>query len=54
MPTNSTRRKRKPADRPKKPYADFPMYAHALGYWSAKVNGRIVRSVAGGESLRVS
>lgn len=40
--TKSTRksRSRKAAhDRPKKPYPDFPLYAHPLGYWSAKVKG---------------
>jgi integrase len=43
--SNSTRRKgrrkRKAADRPKKPYDGFPLYAHPLGYWSKKIRGDI-------------
>ncbi|MSR55054.1 MAG: hypothetical protein EXS09_17455 [Gemmataceae bacterium] len=34
-------RSRKANGRPKKPYAEFPLYAHLLGYWSAKVKGTI-------------
>ena len=43
MSKHSTRkpRPRKPADRPDKPYPDFPLYAHPLGYWSKKVAGVI-------------
>lgn len=33
-------RKPKPAAKPKKPYADFPLRPHALGYWSAKFHGQ--------------
>lgn len=29
------------AERPPKPYPDFPLYAHPLGYWSKKINGTI-------------
>ena len=29
------------AERPPKPYADFPLYAHPLGYWSKKINRTI-------------
>lgn len=43
----STRRKskgsaksKKAATKPDKPYDEFPMYAHATGYWSAKVRGK--------------
>ncbi len=38
---HSTRKRRKPAARPKKPYAEFPLYAHPLGYWSARVDKSI-------------
>jgi integrase len=34
-------RTRKSANRPPKPYAAFPLYAHPLGYWSKKINGTI-------------
>ena len=34
-------RRSKPATRPEKPYVDFPLYAHPLGYWSKKVKGVI-------------
>src|SRR5688572_30782166 len=39
-PTRKTR-SRKAADRPPKPYPDFPLYAHPLGYWSKKILGTI-------------
>ena len=44
MPANSTRKRRprKSSSRPKKPTADFPLYPHPLGYWSKKIDGRIV------------
>jgi integrase len=39
----NVRRKRRKADtRPEKPYADFPLYAHPLGYWSKKVKRKII------------
>lgn len=44
MSSNSIRkpRSRKAADeRPPKPYADFPLYTHPLGYWSKKIRGTI-------------
>jgi hypothetical protein len=43
MSDNSTRkrRSRKAADRPKKPYPDFPLYPHPLGYWSKKIGRKL-------------
>lgn len=45
MPTNSTpkatSRKAHDHTRPKKPYPEFPLYAHPLGYWSRKIRGKI-------------
>ncbi len=35
------RRSRKATVRPNKPYPDFPLYPHPLGYWSKKINGTI-------------
>ena len=42
--SNSTRKRQagKAAKRPPKPYPDFPLYAHPLGYWSKKIKGKIV------------
>jgi integrase len=31
---------RKPSARPAKPYPEFPLYAHAAGYWAKKIRGR--------------
>jgi hypothetical protein len=31
-----------PIKRPEKPSEDFPLYAHALGYWSKKIKGQIL------------
>jgi integrase len=44
MTANSSvrRKRRKASNRPDKPYSKYPLYAHSLGYWSAKVNGRIL------------
>lgn len=41
--SSGSRRSRKAGnDRPAKPYAEFPLYAHPLGYWSKKIRGDIV------------
>ncbi len=44
-------RSRKPAgNRPEKPYKEFPLYAHPLGYWSKKVKG-VIRHYGHGAGL---
>ena len=44
MTANSSvrRKRRKASNRPNKPHSNFPLYAHPLGYWSSKVNGKIL------------
>jgi hypothetical protein len=39
--STGARRSRKAPDRPKKPYLEFPLYAHPLGYWAKKVRGKL-------------
>src|SRR5258705_9141836 len=44
MTGNSTRKRqrRKTSDRSEKPYPEFPLYPHPLGYWSKKINKKII------------
>jgi integrase len=39
--TSSARSRKAATGRPEKPYPEFPLYAHPLGYWSKKINGKI-------------
>src|SRR4029078_5537033 len=44
MTGNATRKRqsRKMSGRPEKPYPEFQLYAHPLGYWSKKINKKII------------
>jgi len=44
MPANSTRNRgrRKSSEQPQKPYPEFPLNPHPLGYWSKKLNKKII------------
>jgi integrase len=54
MPANSTRKRRprKSSSKPKKPRPDFPLYPHPLGYWSKKIEGRIVHFGRWGRTVK--
>jgi integrase len=41
MSDPTPRPRRRKADRPKKPYPDFPLTPHPCGAWQKKINGRI-------------
>ena len=43
MPKSSgSRLARKPPKRPSKPYPKFPLNPHPLGYWSKKIDGKLM------------
>ena len=41
VPKHTEKAPRRKSTKPGKLYPEFPLYAHPLGYWSKKIEGRI-------------
>lgn len=50
--STGSRAPRKVPSRPKKPYPEFPLYPHPLGYWSRKVAGKILHFGRWGRTVK--